>query len=81
MKATTEIAKIMKYSRNMVCKDISLSTTDKNYRKQNKNRKPIQRKTTTFSSSREINNEIREKFNVHVSDMLVGKRLHKINLF
>lgn len=94
-KSPTEIAKLLKCSRNMVYNAIHLSAIDSKYHTQNKERKPIQRKTTTFvdrtivrksklhpfKSSREINNEIKEELNVQVSDRLVRRRLNEANLF
>lgn len=95
MKSPTEIAKLLKCSRNMVYNAIRLSENDEKYLSQNKERKPRRRKTTIyvdrtivrkskldpFKSSRQINNEIKEELNVEVSNRLVRKRLNEANLF
>lgn len=94
-KSPTEIAQMLKCSRNMVYNAIRLSATDKKYLTENKERKPKSRKTTIlidrtivrkskldpFKSSRQINKEIKEEFDVVLSNRSVRRRLNEANLF
>lgn len=94
-KSPTEIAQILKCSRNMVYNAIRLIASDNKYLTENKNRKPKSRKTTIlidrtiarkskidpFKSSRQINNEIKEEFGVVLSNRTIRRRLNDANLF